>query len=76
MTCSCEWDYFWIPDALDYTEKWLQDTVGCLREVAADSGGAASSSPQALLPLNVHNHAYLRLLKWDHESDNFPEVNV
>ncbi len=60
-------------DALDYTEKWLEDTVRCLRE--AESSSAASSDPSSLLPLNVHNHAYLRLLRWDHTSDPFPEVN-
>lgn len=62
-------------DALDYTEKWLEDTVRYLREAGADDSGAASSDPPSLLPLNVHNHAYLRLLWWDHTSDPFPEVN-
>lgn len=88
MTTSCSTDgYKWMDvasliwrspsDALDYTEKWLEDTVKCLREAEADSsGGAASSDPPSLLPLNVHNHAYLRLLRWDHASDPFPEVNA
>lgn len=49
----------------------------CLRDEAeADGSSAASSDPPTLLPLNVHNHAYLRLLKWDHASDPFPEVNA
>lgn len=61
------------PNALDYTEKWLEDTVRGLRE-AADGCSAASSDPPSLLPLNVHNHAYLRLLRWDHTSDPFPET--
>lgn len=66
-----------LPDALDYTEKWLEDTVRCLRDEAeADGSSAASSDPPTLLPLNVHNHAYLRLLKWDHAADPFPEVNA
>ncbi|XP_059190333.1 T-complex protein 11-like protein 1 [Centropristis striata] len=59
------------PNALDYTEKWLEDTVRCLRE--EDGSNAASSEP-SLLPVNVHNHAYLRLLSWDHASDPFPET--
>lgn len=63
-------------DALDYTEKWLEDTVRCMREAETDGSNAASSDPPALLPLNVHNHAYLRLLKWNHASDPFPEVNA
>ncbi|XP_051238042.1 T-complex protein 11-like protein 1 [Dicentrarchus labrax] len=62
------------PNALDYTEKWLEDTVRCLREAGADGSSAASSDPPSLLPLNVHNHAYLRLLRWDHLSDPFPET--
>lgn len=62
------------PNALDYTEKWLEDTVRCLREAAADGSSAASSNPPSLVPLNVHNHAYLRLLRWDHASDPFPET--
>ena len=61
-------------DALDYTEKWLEDTVKCLREAGVDSSSAASSDPPSLLSLNVHNHAYVRLLSWDHASDPFPEV--
>ncbi|XP_045892522.1 T-complex protein 11-like protein 1 isoform X1 [Micropterus dolomieu] len=60
------------PNGLDYTEKWLEDTVRCLREM--DGSSAASSDPASLLPLNVHNHAYLRLLRWDHASDPFPET--
>lgn len=63
-------------DALDYTEKWLEDTFKGLRDEAeADSSSAAASDRPTLLPLSVHNHAYIRLLKWDHASDPFPEVN-
>ncbi|XP_061577146.1 T-complex protein 11-like protein 1 [Cololabis saira] len=62
------------PNALDYTEKWLEETVKCLRE--ADEGGRSAASPETPSPalLNVHNHAYLRLLRWDHTSDPFPET--
>ncbi|KAK0132586.1 T-complex protein 11-like protein 1 [Merluccius polli] len=61
------------PNALDYTEKWLQDAAEALREGGASASGAAlsTSSPS---PHNVHNHAYLRLLKWDHASETFPET--
>ncbi|KAM8891898.1 T-complex protein 11-like protein 1 isoform 1-T2 [Spinachia spinachia] len=59
------------PNALDYTEKWLEDTLRCLREGGAC---AASSGPSLLSPVNVHNHAYLRLLMWAHTSDPFPET--
>lgn len=59
-------------DALDFTEKWLEDTVKSLQ----DSAATASASDSSLHPLSVHNHAYLRLLRWDHDSDPFPEVNT
>lgn len=61
-------------DALDYTEKWLKDTVTWLTEAGAEGSGGASADPPSQLPLNVHNQAYLRLLLWDHVSDPFPEV--
>uniref|UniRef100_A0A8C5D6L9 T-complex 11, testis-specific-like 1 n=1 Tax=Gouania willdenowi TaxID=441366 RepID=A0A8C5D6L9_GOUWI len=60
------------PNALDYTEKWLEDTRKYLRK--EDSGGCAAASSDSLLHLNVHNHAYLHLLRWDHVSDPFPET--
>lgn len=63
------------PNALDYTEKWLEDTVKSLQETETDCfGTAAASDPSPLLPVTVHNHAYLRLLRWDHASDPFPET--
>jgi len=54
-----------LPDALDYAEKWLRDSAEALRD---------PSSPPA--PQSVHNHAYLRLLKWDHATETFPEVRT
>nr|XP_040019236.1 T-complex protein 11-like protein 1 [Gasterosteus aculeatus aculeatus] len=59
------------PNALDYTEKWLEDTLRCMRERGPC---APSSGPPSLSPVNVHNHAYLRLLTWSHASDPFPET--
>ncbi|XP_037539288.1 T-complex protein 11-like protein 1 [Nematolebias whitei] len=60
------------PNALDYTKKWLEETVKCLRETASCS--AASHQSPSLMLLNVHNHSYLRLLRWDHAVDPFPET--
>ncbi|XP_020512001.2 T-complex protein 11-like protein 1 [Labrus bergylta] len=60
------------PNALDYTEKWLENSMRSLRE--ARETGSASSEPPSLSPVDVHNHAYLLLLKWDHASDPFPET--
>lgn len=61
------------PNALDYTEKWLEDTTKALRDSHADVCGA-SSEPPSLAPLHVHNQAYLRLLRWDHAAVPFPET--
>ncbi|XP_013886109.1 T-complex protein 11-like protein 1 [Austrofundulus limnaeus] len=60
------------PNALDYTKKWLEETVKFLRET--DGCGAASDQSSSLAFLNVHNQAYLRLLRWDHAVDLFPET--
>ncbi|XP_076878288.1 T-complex protein 11-like protein 1 [Brachyhypopomus gauderio] len=61
------------PNALDFTQKWLQETADAmLREPAEGAAGASGSSPQLLLSL--HNRAYLRLLSWDHGMDAFPET--
>ncbi|KAJ0069561.1 hypothetical protein NL108_008512, partial [Boleophthalmus pectinirostris] len=59
------------PNALDYTEKWLKDTINTMRE--SDECGA-SSDPPSLLPLHIHNQAYLQLLRWDHSAEFFPET--
>ncbi|KAJ0029558.1 hypothetical protein NQD34_004555 [Periophthalmus magnuspinnatus] len=59
------------PNALDYTEKWLKDTVNAMRESEVC---CASSDPPSLLPLHIHNQAYLRLLRWDHSAEPFPET--
>lgn len=64
-----------VVDTLDYTEKWLKDTVTYLREARAEGSSGASFETLSHLSLNVHNQAYLRLLVWDHTSDPFPEVN-
>ncbi|KAG7268134.1 hypothetical protein CRUP_010088, partial [Coryphaenoides rupestris] len=53
------------PNALDYAEKWLRDSAEALQ----DSSTPSLPPP----PHSVHNHAYLRLLKWDHVSETFPE---
>ncbi|KAG7247723.1 hypothetical protein CRUP_026544, partial [Coryphaenoides rupestris] len=54
------------PNALDYAEKWLRDSAEALQ----DSSTPSLPPP----PHSVHNHAYLRLLKWDHVSETFPET--
>ncbi|XP_034540763.1 T-complex protein 11-like protein 1 [Notolabrus celidotus] len=62
------------PNALDYTEKWLENSARSLRESRPTGSNCASSDPSSLCILEVHNNAYLLLLKWDHASDPFPET--
>ncbi|XP_041650481.1 T-complex protein 11-like protein 1 isoform X1 [Cheilinus undulatus] len=62
------------PNALDYTEKWLENSVRSLGEAREMSSNVASCGPLSLSTLDVHNHAYLLLLRWDHASDPFPET--
>ncbi|KAJ8416257.1 hypothetical protein AAFF_G00382790 [Aldrovandia affinis] len=66
------------PNAMDFTQKWLQDTANALLngdwEGGASSAGASAPIPSMLHPLITHNHAYLRLLTWDHGSCPFPET--
>lgn len=60
-------------DALDFTQKWLQESADSVLR-GAEGGAAGSSCSSAQLLLNVHNHAYLRLLHWEDSMDTFPEV--
>lgn len=61
------------PNALDLTKKWLQDTADYVTGGEMD-GGATCTANSAQLALTVHNHAFLRLLKRDHDADPFPET--
>lgn len=61
------------PNALDFTKKWLQSTADYVTSGQVE-GGATSTPNSAQLPLTVHNHAYLRLLKWDYDTESFPET--
>ncbi|KAF3854374.1 hypothetical protein F7725_022429 [Dissostichus mawsoni] len=75
MQHSVEYERSKFQDLWRNSPKWLEDTVRSLRET--DGSTAASSDPPApLSAVNVHNKAYIRLLKWNHASDPFPEVSV
>lgn len=66
-------------DALDFTQNWLQDTakvlLTCRWEEQLPGVEAAAPRASVLSPPSLHNHAYLRLLKWDHAAAPFPEVH-
>ncbi|XP_066439353.1 T-complex protein 11-like protein 1 [Eleutherodactylus coqui] len=59
------------PNSLESVTSWLQESAADL--TAKDSAAASSGS---LCPISVLNHAYIRLLTWDHESKAFPETVV
>uniref|UniRef100_A0A9J7XV51 T-complex 11, testis-specific-like 1 n=2 Tax=Cyprinus carpio TaxID=7962 RepID=A0A9J7XV51_CYPCA len=59
------------PNALDFTQKWLQDTADYV--TGGGTEGGATCTPNSA-QLSLHNHAYLRLLKWDHDAESFPET--
>ncbi|KAM3919612.1 T-complex protein 11-like protein 1 isoform 1-T3 [Leptodactylus fuscus] len=58
------------PDSLDLVTSWLQESAD---DLAKDSAAVSSSSP---CPISVLNHAYVKLLTWDHERKLFPETVV
>ncbi|XP_018423241.1 PREDICTED: T-complex protein 11-like protein 1 [Nanorana parkeri] len=59
------------PNSLDCVTSWLQETVSEM--YSKDSAGASSGPP---CPVSVLNHAYLKLLAWNHEQKPFPETVV
>ncbi|KAM4018455.1 T-complex protein 11-like protein 1 isoform 1-T4 [Anomaloglossus baeobatrachus] len=59
------------PNSLELVTSWLQELTDDL--LAKDSAAASSSS---LCPTAVLNHAYIKLLTWDHERKPFPETLV
>nr|DBA17426.1 TPA: hypothetical protein GDO54_002876 [Pyxicephalus adspersus] len=70
ITFLGEWTHY-IQYSLEWVTSWLQETASEL--YTKDSAGASSGSP---CPLSVLNHAYLKLLTWDHEQRPFPETVV
>ncbi|XP_019406877.1 PREDICTED: T-complex protein 11-like protein 1 [Crocodylus porosus] len=68
------------PNSLDFVTDWLQeasDDLTKLRHINLSSpfdGGPAASGIPVLCPVSVQNRAYLKLLKWDHVHQPFPET--
>ncbi|CAJ0925995.1 unnamed protein product [Ranitomeya imitator] len=58
------------PNSLELVTSWIQETA----ELLAKNSVAASSS--SLCPTTVLNHAYIKLVTWDHECKPFPETLV
>ncbi|XP_063800552.1 T-complex protein 11-like protein 1 isoform X2 [Pseudophryne corroboree] len=67
-------DYFEKqPKFLEYATSWLQEAADDLCGKGSVPEGA-SAGP--LCPISVLNHAYIKLLTWDHEDRPFPETVV
>ncbi|KAF6334446.1 t-complex 11 like 1 [Rhinolophus ferrumequinum] len=68
------------PNSLDFVTQWLEEAADDLMNQkyknALPAGGGASGSDEGPVPnpVAVQNHAYLRLLKWDHLQRPFPET--
>lgn len=68
------------PNSLDFATQWLEEAADDLMNQkyknALPAGGGASGSDEGPVPnpVAVQNHAYLRLLRWDHLQRPFPET--
>ncbi|XP_053139537.1 T-complex protein 11-like protein 1 [Hemicordylus capensis] len=65
------------PNSLDFVTEWLQEAADDLKSnipPAIDAAAASITEASILCPIDVQNHAYLKLLKWDHLRKPFPET--
>lgn len=68
------------PNSLDFVTQWLEEAADDLlsqkHKSALPAGGGAAGSGDGPTPdpVAVQNHAYLRLLRWDHLRRPFPET--
>ncbi|XP_062823830.1 T-complex protein 11-like protein 1 isoform X1 [Anolis carolinensis] len=65
------------PNSLDFVTAWLQEAADDLKSRAAlavDDGTTSASGTAVLCPVAIQNHAYLKLLKWNHLQKPFPET--
>ncbi|XP_059565754.1 T-complex protein 11-like protein 1 isoform X4 [Myotis daubentonii] len=67
-------------DSLDFVTQWLGEAADDLMHqtyknaLPAGGGAAGSGGSPTPSPIAVQNHAYLKLLKWDHLQQPFPET--
>ncbi|KAM9301897.1 T-complex protein 11-like protein 1 [Gastrophryne carolinensis] len=60
------------PNSLDYVTSWLQGSADEL--LSSKDPDLAGPSSASLSGISVLNHAYMKLLTWDHEHSPFPET--
>ncbi|XP_054828110.1 T-complex protein 11-like protein 1 isoform X2 [Eublepharis macularius] len=64
------------PNSLDFVTEWLQEAADDLRSKILPAIGDSSESTSIksmLSSVAIQNHAYFKLLKWDHLQKPFPE---
>ncbi|KAM4617925.1 T-complex protein 11-like protein 1 isoform 1-T2 [Discoglossus pictus] len=61
-----------LPNSLEAVTHWLQETADELIHSNDSVGGEAAAV--SVCPASVLNHAYIKLLKWDHVHRPFPET--
>ncbi|XP_001380585.3 T-complex protein 11-like protein 1 [Monodelphis domestica] len=63
------------PNALDFVTQWLQEACQELTSPGtAQQGDPSSEQAASPGPVTIQNHAYMKLLKWDHLQRPFPET--
>lgn len=69
---------FSLAGALDKTTKWIEESVNEELLSVSETGltpAAGTSSKPHLSPTLVLNNSYLKLLQWDYQKKEFPEVS-
>lgn len=66
-----------LSGALDQTTGWIKESVNELLSLSetALTPGAENSSKPSLSPTLVLNNSYLKLLQWDYQKKELPEVS-
>lgn len=64
---------FSLVGALDQTTEWIKESVN--EELLSLSETAENNSKPSLRPTLVLNNSYLKLLQWDYQKKELPEVS-
>ncbi|XP_053305259.1 T-complex protein 11-like protein 1 isoform X2 [Spea bombifrons] len=63
-------------NALEFVTQWLQESARDLETLQSKNSEhlKAEAAPASMSPVSVLNHAYMKLLTWDHQRRLFPET--
>ncbi|KAM8939169.1 T-complex protein 11-like protein 1 [Pelodytes ibericus] len=62
------------PNSLEFVTKWLQEAANDLMTSHPEDPAVAGAASESLSSASVLNHAYMKLLAWEHEGKLFPET--